>query len=90
MDKKSKVLKFENKNTRNPNLVTVEWRDILGTSGREKPSELTPPTFWTTGYLIHKCDQIIKVAHTKDEAGEWTGISAFPSGCVKRIKNNPS
>ena len=90
MENPKKVLKFENKKTRHPKLVTVECRDILGTSGWEKPSEVNPPSFWTTGYLIHKCDQIIKVAHTKDEAGEWSGITAFPTGCVKRIKNNPS
>lgn len=86
--KKLKVLKFENQKA--PKLVTIEWRDILGTSGWEKPSEVTPPTFWTTGYLIHKDEDVIKVAHTKDEKGEWSGITAFPPGCVKRIKRNPS
>ena len=70
-----------------PRLVTIEWRDILGTSGWEKPSEVDPPTFWTAGYLIHKDKDTIKIASTKDEKGEWTTITAFPAGCVKEIKN---
>ena len=86
----AKVLKFENKKTRHPKLVKIEWRDILGTSGWEKPSEVTPPTLWTIGYLIHKDADIIKVATTIDEKGEWSCVTAFPAGCVKRIMNNPS
>tara|TARA_R100001086_G_scaffold237546_1_gene161669 strand:+ start:58 stop:297 length:240 start_codon:yes stop_codon:yes gene_type:complete len=70
-----------------PRLVTVEWRDILGTSGWEKPSEVDPPTFWTVGYLIKKNKEVIKIASTKDEKGEWTTITAFPAGCVKKITN---
>jgi len=73
-----------------PKLVTVEWRDILGTSGWEKPSEVTPPTFWTTGFLIQKDREIVKIASTKDEKGEWSTITAFPSGCVKKITSIPS
>jgi hypothetical protein len=75
---------------RPPKLVTVEWRDILGTSGWEKPSEVDPPTFWTVGYLIMKNKETVKIAATKDEKGEWSTITAFPSGCVKEIKYNPS
>tara|TARA_R100000687_G_scaffold29712_1_gene24694 strand:+ start:58 stop:297 length:240 start_codon:yes stop_codon:yes gene_type:complete len=70
-----------------PRLVTVEWRDILGTSGWEKPSEVDPPTLWTVGYLIKKNKEVIKIASTKDEKGEWTTITAFPAGCVKKITN---
>ena len=86
--KPKKTLKFENQKV--PKLVTIEWRDILGTAGWERPSEVNLPTFWTTGYLIHKCPDVVKVAHTKDEKGEWSGITAFPPGCIKKIKHNPS
>jgi len=70
-----------------PQLVTVEWRDILGTAGWEKPDEVNPPVITTVGYLIHKDKDVIKIAHTKDEKGAWSGITAFPRGCVKSITN---
>jgi hypothetical protein len=67
-------------------LVVVEWRDIIGTSGWEKPSEINPPTFWTVGYIVKEDDETVKVAHTVDEKGNWSGVTAFPSGCIKTIK----
>ncbi len=70
-----------------PQLVTVEWRDILGTAGWEKPDEVNPPVITTVGYLIHKDKDVIKIAHTKDEKGAWSGITDFPRGCVKSITN---
>ena len=30
---------------------------------------------------------MVKIAHTKDEKGAWSGITAFPRGCVKSITN---
>ena len=66
-------------------LVIIEWRDIIGTSGWEKPSEIFPPTFWTVGYLLKKDEETIKVVHTLDEKGSWSGVTAFPAGCVKSI-----
>ena len=72
---------------KNPRLVTVEWRDILGTAGWEKPDDVNPPVITTVGYLIHKDKDVVKIAHTKDEKGAWSGITAFPRGCVKSITN---
>ena len=70
-----------------PKLVIVEWRDIIGTAGWDKPDEVNPPVITTTGYLIHKDKDVVKVANTKDEKGDWSGITAFPRGCVKSITN---
>jgi hypothetical protein len=67
-------------------LVVIEWRDIIGTSGWEKPSEVTPPIFWTVGYLLKDDENTVKVVHTLDEKGNWSGVTAFPAGCVKSIK----
>lgn len=67
-------------------LVTVQWQDIIGTAGWEKPDEVNPPTLQTTGFLIKKNKDVVKVANTKDEKGEWSSITAFPAGCVKSIK----
>ena len=68
-----------------PPLVIVEWRDIIGTSGWEKPSEVNPPKFLTVGYLVKEDDETIKVADTVDEKGGWSGVTAFPAGCIKRV-----
>ena len=72
---------------KNPRLVTVEWRDILGTAGWEKTDEVNPPVITTVGYLIQTDKDVVKIAHTKDEKGAWSGITAFPRGCVKSITN---
>ena len=66
-------------------LALIEWRDIIGTSGWEKPTEVSPPTFWTVGYIIKEDDETVKVVHTVDEKGDWSGVTAFPSGCIKKI-----
>ena len=71
---------------KNPKLVEIVWRDILGTSGWEKLEEVNPPLFKTYGFLVHKDKRCIKVAHTfdvKDKA--WSGITAFPAGCIEKI-----
>ena len=69
----------------NPKLVKVVWRDILGTSGWEKPEEVKPQVIQTTGYLIQKNRKVVKVATTQDEKGEWSSITAFPTGCIEEI-----
>ena len=71
-------------------LVIGEWRDIIGTSGWEKPSEVNPPVFYTLGHLLEKNKDVIKVVHTLDDKGEWSGVTAFPSGCVISITRIPS
>ena len=48
-------------------LAVIEWRDIIGTSGWEKPSEVSPPTFWTIGYILKEDEETVKVVHTVDE-----------------------
>ena len=45
---------------KNPKLVKVVWRDILGTSGWEKPEEVNPPVIQTTGYLIQKNRKVVR------------------------------
>ena len=70
----------------NKKFVEVLWYDIIGTSGWEKPDEVTLPLFKTYGYLIHKDKKCIKVAHTFDVKDKtWSGITAFPRGCVEKI-----
>ena len=70
---------------KNPKLVKVVWRDILGTSGCEKPEEVNPPVIQTTGYLIQKNRKVVKVATPQDEKGEWSSITAFPPGCIAAL-----
>ena len=54
-------------------LAVIEWRDIIGTSGWEKPSEVSPPTFWTIGYILKEDEETVKVVHTVDEKGKVRG-----------------
>ena len=68
-----------------PKLVKVVWRDIIGTSGWEKAEEVNPPVIQTTGYLIQKNRKVVKVANTQDDKGEWSSITAFPTGCIEEI-----
>jgi len=71
---------------KNPKLVEVVWRDILGTSGWEKIEEVNPPLFKTYGFLVHKDKRCVKVAHTFDIKDKvWSGITAFPAGCIEKV-----
>lgn len=72
-------------------LVIVEWRDIIATSGWEQ--EITCPTIFTLGWLISQDDNTITIANTvdfDDFTGDsrppvYYGLHAFPSGAVVEI-----
>jgi len=74
-------------------LVVVEWRDIIATSGWEQ--EISCPTLFTVGWLISKDDDTILIANTKDPddfTGEgksdppiYYGLHAFPVGAVVAV-----
>jgi len=79
-------------------LVVVEWRDIIATSGWEQ--EISCPTLFTVGWLISEDEDTILIANTKDPddfTGEgkydppiYYGLHAFPSGAVLSISRIPS
>ena len=71
-------------------LVCVEWLDIYASAGWEKEDEIEPQTFWSIGYLIVKDSKVLKIANTKDEEGNYFGVTAFPIGCVVSITDIPS
>ena len=72
-------------------LVIVEWRDIIATSGWEQ--EISCPTLFTLGWLISQDDDTIVIANTLDPddfTGEnhppvYYGLHAFPSGAVVEV-----
>ena len=72
-------------------LVIVEWRDIIATSGWEQ--EITCPTIFTLGWLVSQDDNTITIANTvdfDDFTGDsrppvYYGLHAFPSGAVVEI-----
>jgi len=65
--------------------VEVEWVDIISTAGWEKSEDTKMPVFWSYGYLINHDDDEVRIATTKDEDGEWFGLTVMPAGCVKKI-----
>jgi len=77
--------------TKQKELVIVEWRDIVATAGWEQ--EPTCPTLFTVGWLIREDKDSISVACTKDptdsmESQDQTpyyGYHVFPSGAVVRL-----
>ena len=56
-------------------LVIVEWRDIIATSGWEQ--EITCPTIFTLGWLVSQDDNTITIANTVD-FDDFTGDSRPP------------
>ena len=72
-------------------LVIVEWRDIIATSGWEQ--EISCPTLFTLGWLISQDDDTTLIANTLDPddfMGEnhppvYYGFHAFPSGAVVEV-----
>jgi hypothetical protein len=77
--------------TKQKELVIVEWRDIVATAGWEQ--EPTCPTLFTVGWLIREDKDSISIASTKDptdsmESQDQTpyyGFHVFPSGAVVRL-----
>ena len=78
-------------------LCVVTWVDILSTSGWEKAKDVECPELDAVGWLIHQDRKTIKIASTldrEDTLGESKdealpipyGITAFPKGCVRKIK----
>ena len=68
-----------------PKLVKIRWRDVIATAGWEPEEDVDPPILESWGFLIKKNKNVIKIATTRDEKGEWTAITAFPPGVVLEI-----
>ena len=75
-------------------LVIVEWRDIIQTSGWESKEEVKCPVIRSVGWLIPQDDpHTIKIRNTLapedfDESKEDKeyGITAFPKGCITKLE----
>ena len=74
-------------NTRrtSPKLVKIRWRDVIATAGWEPEADVDPPILESWGFLVLQNKNVIKIATTRDEKGEWTAITAFPPGVVLEI-----
>lgn len=75
-------------------LVIVEWRDIIQTSGWETQEEVKCPVIRSVGWIITQDDpSTIKICNTiapedfdEKKDGKEYGITAFPKGCVERVE----
>ena len=75
-------------------LVIVEWRDIIQTSGWVSKEEVKCPIIRSVGWLIPQDDpHTIKICNTLapedfDESKEDKeyGITAFPKGCITKLE----
>ncbi len=80
--------------TEQKELVIVEWRDIVATSGWEQ--EPTCPIFFNVGWLVREDKDVIVLATTKDPddfTGEssdpppvYYGFHSFPRGAVVSVR----
>tara|TARA_R100000988_G_scaffold78576_1_gene42347 strand:- start:111 stop:392 length:282 start_codon:yes stop_codon:yes gene_type:complete len=81
-------------NSDSKQLVIVEWRDIIQTSGWEPQEEVDCPVIRSVGWLIPQDDpKTIKICNTltpedfnKSKEDKEYGITAFPKGCVTRLE----
>ena len=67
-------------------LAEVHWLDTVASAGWESLKDVNPAIMQTTGYVVYKDKEVIKIANTKDDKGVWFGIHAIPMGCVKKIR----
>jgi hypothetical protein len=75
-------------------LVIVEWRDIIQTSGWETEEEVKCPTIRSVGWLIPQDNtDTIKICNTlapedfdESKGDKEYGITAFPKGCVTKVE----
>ena len=80
--------------TEQKELVIVEWRDIIATSGWEQAP--TCPTFFNVGWLVREDKDVIVLATTKDlddftgESSDpppvYYGFHSFPRGAVVSVR----
>ena len=75
-------------------LVIIEWRDIIQTSGWETEEEVNCPTIRSVGWLIPQDNtDTIKICNTlapedfdESKKDKEYGITAFPKGCIVKIE----
>ena len=75
-------------NSDSKQLVIVEWRDIIQTSGWEPQEEVDCPVIRSVGWLIPQEDpKTIKICNTltpedfnKSKEDKESGITAYPKG----------
>ena len=75
-------------------LVIIEWRDIIQTSGWETEEEVKCPTIRSVGWLIPQDNtDTIKICITlapedfdESKKDKEYGITAFPKGCIVKIE----
>ena len=75
-------------------LVIVEWRDIIQTSGWETEDDVSCPVIRSVGWIIPQDDpKTIKICNTiapedfdEKKDGKGYAITAFPKGCIEKIE----
>ena len=67
-------------------LVIIEWRDIIQTSGWETEEEVKCPTIRSVGWLIPQDNTLAPEDFDESKEDKEHGITAFPKGCIVKIE----
>jgi|TARA_R110000824_G_scaffold189406_3_gene370869 hypothetical protein len=74
-------------------IVRIEWKDIIQTSGWESKDEVECPTIKSIGWLVEADRDTVKICNTlaredfsADKGLKEYGITAFPKGCIVKIE----
>jgi len=69
-------------------LVIVEWTDAGCDSSWQTPGTiLTPSKCHTAGWLLHQDDDMLMVAATFTENGDFNQTMSIPRGMVVKVEN---
>ena len=83
----------DNEQEKEKELVVVTWVDILQTADWTPAEDVTIPTMQSVGWFISRDEKEIKIGSTRvvraadDPQGTPFSITAFPIGCVEKIKS---
>ena len=59
-------------------LAEVHWLDIVASAGWESIKDVNPAVMETTGYIVYRDKEVIKIANTKDDKGN-SNVHDVPS-----------
>jgi hypothetical protein len=67
-------------------IVSIVFRDIVGTADWTTHEEVECLPVEVIGFLVSKDDDTVKIATARTPESEYSAVHAIPTGCITRIE----
>lgn len=69
-------------------LVLVEWKDAAcDSSWQSPPATFSPAMCWTIGLIIQDDDDVLALAGTITESGDFNQVMIIPRGMITSVED---